>query len=89
GPGTAVPPERLVTDGPYGVVRNPMYLGHLIFLAGLALLFRSWAAALLLLYHLHWFDARAKEDEARLHGLFGATYAAYAARVKRWLPGIL
>ena len=34
------PPERLVTSGPFARCRNPMYLGHLIFLAGLALQFR-------------------------------------------------
>ena len=35
--GMAVPPERIITTGPYRYTRNPMYLGHLIFLAGLAL----------------------------------------------------
>ena len=37
GPGMQAPPQRIVTQGPYRYVRNPMYLGHLIFLAGLAM----------------------------------------------------
>ncbi|MGH3630433.1 MAG: hypothetical protein ACRDRL_23695, partial [Sciscionella sp.] len=35
GPGMRRPPVRVVRTGPYAVTRNPMYLGHLIFLAGL------------------------------------------------------
>ena len=89
GPGMSVPPERLVTAGPYRWTRNPMYLGHLIFMAGLALTFHSWLAALLLAYHLHWFNERAKQDEAQLANLFGAEYALYRGRVKRWIPGVL
>ena len=34
GPGFGVPPDRIVEDGPYRYVRNPMYLGHLIFMLG-------------------------------------------------------
>jgi protein-S-isoprenylcysteine O-methyltransferase Ste14 len=89
GPGIAVPPERLVIDGPYRYCRNPMYLGHLIFFAGLALALRSWLAAAVLAYHLVWFDRRARDDEARLAALFGEPYRDYAARVRRWIPGIL
>ena len=88
GPGLSGPPLRLCTDGPYRWVRNPMYLGHLIFLTGLALTFKSWAAAVLLAFHVLWFDRRVREDEIRLARIFGDDYHAYAARVKRWLPGI-
>jgi protein-S-isoprenylcysteine O-methyltransferase Ste14 len=44
GPGLEAPPERLVTSGPYRFTCNPMYLGHLIFFAGLAVTFRSYFA---------------------------------------------
>jgi protein-S-isoprenylcysteine O-methyltransferase Ste14 len=89
GPGISVPPERLVTGGPYRLCRNPMYLGHLIFLAGLALALRSWLGAAVFVLHAVWFDRRARSDEARLVVLFGEPYRDYAARVKRWIPGLL
>ncbi len=89
GPGISVPPERLVTGGPYRHCRNPMYLGHLIFLAGLALALQSWLAAAVLAIHVVWFDRRVREDEARLAALFGDPYRDYMTRVKRWIPGLL
>jgi protein-S-isoprenylcysteine O-methyltransferase Ste14 len=89
GPGVSVPPERIVEAGPYRWVRNPMYLGHLLFFAGLALLLRSWLGAALFAYHAFWFDARVREDERRLQGLFGDAYRDYCRRVKRWIPGVL
>ena len=89
GPGLSVPPQRLVTGGPYRFARNPMYLGHLIFLAGLALALRSWTGGALLAANAVWFHRRVLGDEARLAQLFGADYATYAARVKRWIPGVV
>src|SRR5512138_3502268 len=49
GPGMKTMPDSLVTGGPYAYTRNPMYLGHLIFLAGLALTLHSELAAVILL----------------------------------------
>jgi hypothetical protein len=89
GPGLDVPPDRIVDFGPYRYVRNPMYLGHLIFMLGLALTFRSWIALGLLLFHVVWFHRRVLRDEAHLEQRFGASYLDYKRRVKRWLPGIV
>jgi protein-S-isoprenylcysteine O-methyltransferase Ste14 len=89
GPGIANPPERLVTAGPYGYVRNPMYLGHLIFMYGLVLTFMSWFAVALLAFHMVWFHRRVIDDEARMRALFGNEYEDYARRVTRWIPGFL
>jgi protein-S-isoprenylcysteine O-methyltransferase Ste14 len=86
GPGMQIPPDRLVTTGPYAWCRNPMYLGHLIFLLGLALMFQSPLALVFLVSSAVWFHMRIARDEKRLHELFGADYEVYAARVKRWLP---
>jgi len=89
GPGFGVAPDRIVEDGPYRYVRNPMYLGHLIFMLGLAVTFVSWFALILFAARALWFHRRVLEDEARLQELFGASYLDYQRRVKRWIPGLL
>lgn len=89
GPGLSVPPERIVHAGPYRWVRNPMYLGHLIFFAGLALVLGSWIGAALFAFHAIWFDRRVRQDEVHLAARFGEPYREYCRQVKRWVPGVL
>ena len=78
-------PERVIDTGPYALTRNPMYLGHMVFLAGLTMLTRSPYAAAVLTTVVPWFDERAAHDERRLEMAFGEEYAAYRERVPRWL----
>jgi len=89
GPGIETPPDRVLATGPYRYTRNPMYLGHLIFLLGLAVTFWSWFALILFAARALWFHARVLRDERQLHERFGGDYAAYCARVPRWIPGLL
>jgi len=86
--GIDIPPDQIVATGPYRFTRNPMYLGHLIFMLGLAITFWSWFALLLLAARAVWFHVRVLRDEERLASRFGDGYAAYRRQVKRWLPGI-
>jgi protein-S-isoprenylcysteine O-methyltransferase Ste14 len=79
-------PERLVTSGIYAYTRNPMYLGHLIFLTGLTLLTRSPLSLAVTAGLVPWYDQRARKDEERLTTFFGEPYREYAGRVPRWLP---
>jgi protein-S-isoprenylcysteine O-methyltransferase Ste14 len=88
GPGPDVPGERLVSTGLYAYTRNPMYLGHIIFLAGLALTLKSWLATLIMLLVATWFHLRVLADERNLARHLGAPYVAYTKRVKRWVPGL-
>jgi protein-S-isoprenylcysteine O-methyltransferase Ste14 len=81
-------PDELVTSGPYAVTRNPMYLGHLVFLTGLTLATRSPVSLAVTAGLVHWFDERARTDHRRLVRIFGPPYEEYAARVPRWLPGL-
>ena len=89
GPGMETPPERLVTTGPFAVCRNPMYLGHIIFLLGLTLSLVSMLAAIITASSVVWFQFRVRRDEKRLAERFGQSYVDYAARVRRWVPGLL
>jgi protein-S-isoprenylcysteine O-methyltransferase Ste14 len=89
GPGIDNPPTRIVTEGPYRLTRNPMYLAHIIFMVGLALTLRSWVALAFLVLRTIWFHRRVVADEARLTARFGADYTDYTRRVKRWVPGVL
>jgi protein-S-isoprenylcysteine O-methyltransferase Ste14 len=81
------PPRHLVVAGPYRYVRNPMYLGAGLALAGAALVYRSiallsYTALFLLATHLF----VVFYEEPTLSRLFGADYQAYRAKVRRWLP---
>jgi protein-S-isoprenylcysteine O-methyltransferase Ste14 len=80
------PPRRLVIRGPYRFVRNPMYIGAVLALAGAALFYQSWP---LLGYTALFFLAThlfvVFYEEPTLRRLFGAEYEAYRQRVGRWL----
>ena len=81
------PPRRLVDRGPYGWIRNPMYLGATVALLGAAMFYSSWGLAL---FALGFFLVTAAfvrlYEEPVLRRKFGAEYEAYCARVGRWWP---
>lgn len=82
------PPRRLVARGPYRYVRNPMYLGAGLALAGAALFYESgalWAYAAGFLVLMHLFVVL--YEEPTLRRTFGDDYAAYCRQVRRWWPG--
>jgi protein-S-isoprenylcysteine O-methyltransferase Ste14 len=88
GPGLEAPPEKLVTTGLYAYTRNPMYLGHIIFLTGLTLTLQSWLAGVITIAAALWFHSRVLGDEKQLVQVLGAPYANYLTNVKRWIPGL-
>ncbi len=82
------PRHELVTDGLYGVIRNPSYLGLLIGTLGWALAFRSGVGVLLTACLLPPLVARMRAEEALLAEAFGAQYETYRARTWRLIPGL-
>jgi hypothetical protein len=89
GPGPEIPADRLVASGIYAYTRNPMYLGHIIFLTGLTLTLRSWLAALITVAVAVWLHFRVLADERNLAVKLGQPYVAYTQTVKRWVPGLM
>jgi protein-S-isoprenylcysteine O-methyltransferase Ste14 len=83
------PTSRLVVQGPYRYVRNPMITGVGTILAGEALFFRSWGIAIQLavfaVVNAIYFPL---VEEPGLRRRFGAEYEEYCARVPRWLPRV-
>ncbi len=82
------PGHRLVTDGIYGVIRHPSYLGLMIASLGWALAFRSGIGLMLVILTLPPLLARIHAEEALLRTEFGEEYEAYCARTSRLIPGI-
>ncbi len=83
------PPRKLVVEGVYRHVRNPMITGVLAVLLGEAILFGSWAvAAWFLLFWLANLVFIVKVEEPALVDRFGRDYVAYVKNVPRWIPRI-
>ena len=78
--------SSLVSSGVFRLTRNPMYLGLLIALAGWAVYLASWLALLgLPLFVLYMNRFQIGPEERAMASLFGADYAAYKERVRRWI----
>lgn len=82
------PGHRLVTDGIYGVIRNPSYAGLLVSSLGWALVFRSGLGVLLAVLLIPPLVARMNAEEALLRDTFGEEYEAYRSRTFRLIPGL-
>lgn len=82
--------HELVTSGPFALIRHPIYTALFAFMLALALAFGHWRG-LILGVPLYWFGTwqRIAEEERLLRAQFGAAYDGYAARVKRFVPGVI
>ncbi len=78
---------RLVRHGVYRRIRHPLYTAVVSAALGWALVRTSWPAGLAALLLALWLDAKARREERWLRERF-PDYAAYAARVRRFVPGI-
>jgi protein-S-isoprenylcysteine O-methyltransferase Ste14 len=78
--------SSLVGGGVYRFTRNPMYLGLLLTLSAWAVFLSNPVALLFLpLFVLYMNRYQIGPEERVLSSLFGAEYAAYKKKVRRWL----
>lgn len=79
--------QPLITDGAYGFVRNPMYLGIILIWLGIAVAHRSAVFLVFALaYVLPVLSLYSRAEERMLAGEFGAPFEDYRRRVGRLLP---
>jgi len=79
-------PDHLVTSGPFGITRNPMYLANTLLMIGVA--FITGIAWFLIFAFLAAFATQKlaiEKEEKILAAKFGKKYRDYAKRVRRWI----
>ena len=78
--------RRLVTGGPYGLSRHPVYLGEVTTAIGVNLATAGWLSALAIAYFIACELMRIGWEERILSRTFPSEYPDYARRVPRYLP---
>jgi protein-S-isoprenylcysteine O-methyltransferase Ste14 len=83
---TVEPTTTIVEEGPYRYSRNPIYIGMMLGLTGLAVGFDSlWLFIMLVPFYFVIRYGVVAREEAYLDRKFGDVYRAYKTRVRRWL----
>jgi protein-S-isoprenylcysteine O-methyltransferase Ste14 len=87
---TTIRPDRasdhLVTDGPFAITRNPIYLGNCLVMIGIGLIIGSiWFLILSIVAGFLTQKAAIEGEERHLDVRFGKRYRDYKQRVRRWL----
>jgi protein-S-isoprenylcysteine O-methyltransferase Ste14 len=81
-----LPTSQLVTTGVFSISRNPLYLGGVCILIGVALAVNlPWALVLILPTLVACHYILIAPEEHYLAAVFGEGYRMYAASVRRWL----
>ena len=78
----------LITDGVFGHIRHPLYLGRITLDFGIALLFSSLWGAVLMAISALLFLIRIRVEEEMLIDEFGDAYLEYRKHTKKLIPRI-
>ena len=77
--------DRLVTHGAFGFRRNPIYMGEVLMLLGLAQATGNiWMAIMAPLFALGVLVSAILPEERHLEARFGEAYLDYKGRTRRW-----
>ncbi len=81
--------DRLIVDGPFALVRNPLYLGTLLIFAGFGTFF-GWPY-LLAFVVFHWVRSSRviRYEESMLRREWRQQFEGYCRAVPRWIPNSL
>lgn len=77
--------HKLITYGPFALVRHPLYLGLQVAAVGGLLIYRNWTFVFIAVNFLGLFF-RARREEQALAAEFGNEWEIYANKVPAWMP---
>jgi protein-S-isoprenylcysteine O-methyltransferase Ste14 len=81
--------HKLITEGPYAYIRNPIYTGMLGMLIATGLAFEHWMALIIAaIIFFVGLNIRVRSEEKLLRSAFGEQFNEYARRVPAVIPGI-
>jgi len=81
--------HRVVSTGPYRVIRHPGYAGALLALAGFGVALANWLSVLVLVaVPVAAFAVRIRAEEKALRSALGREYQEYASRTDGLIPGV-
>ena len=80
--------SSLMTDGPYGICRNPMLLGVFIYHIGVLIALLSVESLLIFIIEVLIMNVQVKKEEQRLKIDFGKDYEEYVKKSNRFFPKV-
>jgi protein-S-isoprenylcysteine O-methyltransferase Ste14 len=82
---------NLITDGPFGHVRNPLYVGNILIYLGIGIMSNTmfpWLQIGALMFFIIQYQLIVSREEEHLTEAFGDEYKAYLVNVPRFLPRV-
>jgi uncharacterized membrane protein len=79
--------QKLATDGPYSLVRHPLYTGNLLMVIGFTFISGLWWAILLsALFWWFYYPTAIEYEDRKLHGIFGEDWEQWSRTVPAVIP---
>ena len=79
--------KQLATDGPYALVRHPLYVGNILMLFGFAFLAELWwTVPLVLALLLFYYPPAIQYEDRKLNSLFGEDWENWKKHTKALIP---
>ena len=79
--------RELATDGPYAIVRHPLYTGNIAIVSGFAIASGQWwAVVIALAFFWFYYPTAVEYEDRKLHKLFGDRWLQWAGDVPALMP---
>ncbi len=78
--------HELITKRPYSLIRHPRYLGIIIFLSGISLVFNSWLSIIMVVLTIVVLLWRISDEEKLMQEEFSEKWNDYVRQTKRLIP---